>query len=113
MRSKFRLVLDVVLDTDMAANVIQTVRQHYEAEACVDTVGANGAARTLSADEFINDIEDALIELAQRNPLLTNANVEIERVACRSGAAAHEPGPFGMAEPGRSEAGSGGEYGPL
>ena len=110
MRSKFRLVLDVVLDADMATNVIQAARRHYEAEGSVNTVGENGAARTLAADEFIDEIEDALMELAERNPLLINANVEIERVACRSAADASEPGPFGMAEPERSEVGSGSEH---
>ena len=87
MRSKFRLVLDVVLDTDMAANVIEAARQHYGAEGAVATVDENGAPRTLSAEEFIDEIEDALMELSERNPLLANANVEIERVACRSAAA--------------------------
>ncbi len=110
MRSKFRLVLDVVLDTDIAPNVIQTARQHYEAEGSVNTVGENGTTRTLAADEFIDEIEDALIELAQGNPLLTNANVEIERIECRSAAIALEPRPFGLAEPERSEAGSEGEH---
>jgi hypothetical protein len=110
MRSKFRLVLEVVLDTDMIAKVIQIARQQYEAEGSVNTVGENGAARTLSADEFIDGIEDALMELAQGNPLLTNANVEIECVACRSAASAPEPGPFDVAEVERSEAGSGVEH---
>jgi hypothetical protein len=59
MRSKFRLVLDVVLDTDMATNVIQAAQRHYEAEGSVNTVGENGAARTIAADEFIDEIEDA------------------------------------------------------
>jgi hypothetical protein len=90
MRSKFRLVLDVVLDTDIAPNVIQTARQHYQAEGSVNTVTENGTTRTLAADEFIDEIEDALIELAQGNPLLTNTNVEIERVECRSAAVAFE-----------------------
>ncbi len=117
MRSKFRLELDLVLDTDMAPSVIQTARQHYAAEGAVDTVDENGAARTLSADEFIDEIEDALMELAQRNPLLTKANVEIERVACRSAAAAPESAAtapetrsFGVAEPERSEASARGEH---
>ena len=109
MRSKFRLVLDVFLDTDMAANVIRTARQLYEADGSVDTGGDNGAARTLSADEFIDKIEDALMELIQRNPLLPGANVEIERVSCKSGAAT-EPGPFRVAEPERSEACALGEH---
>ena len=110
MHSKFRLELDVVFDTDMAPSVIQTARQHYAAEGAVDTVDDNGAARTLSAYEFIEEIEDALMELAQRNPLLTNANVEVERVACRSAAAAPEPGPFSAAEPQSSEASTRGEH---
>ena len=76
----------------------------------MDTVDENGAAGTLSADEFIDEIEDALMELAQSNPLLTNANVEIERVACRPAAAATEPGPFGVAQPETSEARSRGEH---
>lgn len=110
MRSKFRLELDVVLDTDMAPSVIQTARQYYSVEGGVDTVDENGSCRTLSADEFIDEIEDALMELAQRNLLLTNANVEIERVACRSAATAPEPGPFGVAEPERSEPSARGQH---
>jgi len=111
MRSKFRLVLDVVLDTEMATtNVIQAARRHYEAEGPVKTVDENGTARTLAPDEFIDEIEDALMELAQRNPLPINASVEIERVSCKSAAPAFEPGPFGLAESERSEAGSGGEH---
>ena len=86
MRSKFRLVLDVVLDTDTAANVIRTARQIYEADGSVDAGGENGTARTLPAEEFIDEIEDALMELIQRNPLLPGANVEIERLTCKSAA---------------------------
>jgi hypothetical protein len=109
MRSKFRLELDVVLDTDMAANVIEAARQHYGAEGAVATVDENGAPRTLSAEEFIDEIEDALMELSERNPLLANANVEIERVACRS-AAALAPEPSGGAESEKSEASARGEH---
>lgn len=92
MRSKFRLELDVVLDSEAAPNVIEAARRHYVAEGALATVDRNGAARTLSADEFIDEIEDALMELLERNPLFPNANVEIERVACRS-AESPEPGP--------------------
>ena len=110
MRSKFRLELDVVLDADMAALVIQTARQHYSIEGGVDTVDENGVGRTLSADEFIDEIEDGLMELVQRNPLLTNTNVEIERMACRSVPATSEPGLFAVAEPEASEARATGEH---
>lgn len=114
MRSKFRLVLDVVLDTDMAANVIQAARQHHETEVALDTGGDKGTPRTLSADEFIRGIEEALMELAQRNPLLTTANVEIERAACRCVATSPEPGPSAVTEPEGAEARARGEHeGPL
>src|SRR5262249_49747036 len=59
-------------------------------------------SRTLSAQEFIDGIEDALMELLERNPLLANANVEIERVVCSSasvspnaGTSATDGNPFG------------------
>jgi hypothetical protein len=42
MRSKFRLELDVVLNTDMAPLVIQTARQHCAAEGAADTVDEVG-----------------------------------------------------------------------
>lgn len=84
MRSKFRLELDVVIDTAAEPNVIETARRHCAAEGAMATVDKNGAERTLSVEEFIGEIEDALMELSERNPLLTNANVKVERVACRA-----------------------------
>jgi hypothetical protein len=84
MRSKFRLELDVVLDASVTPSVIEAARQCYAADGAVATADENGAVRTLSAEEFIDEIEDALMELSGRNPLLANAKVEIERVACRA-----------------------------
>jgi hypothetical protein len=107
MRSKFRLELDVVLDTDVAPSVIETARRYYAAEGAVATVDENGAERTLSAEEFIGEIEDALMELSERNPLLTDANVEVEHVACRAAEPSPEPGPRGGVESERSEADGG------
>jgi len=37
MRSKFRLELDVVLDSDAAPNVIETARRYYAAAGAVAT----------------------------------------------------------------------------
>lgn len=91
MRSKFRLELDVVIDLDAAPSVIEAARQHYAALEAVATVDEHGADRPLSAEEFICEIEAALMELSERNPLLANANVEVERVACRSAGPSNEP----------------------
>jgi hypothetical protein len=84
MRAKFRLELDVVLDSDKTSDVIEAARRCYAAHGAVATVEENGADRLLAAEEFINEIEDALMELCERNPLLSNANVEVERIVCES-----------------------------
>lgn len=84
MRSKFRLELDVVIDTAAEPNVIETARRCYTAKGAVATVAENGAERTLSALKFIGEIEDALMELSEGDPLLATAKVEVERVACRA-----------------------------
>jgi hypothetical protein len=86
MRSKFRLELEVVVDTDAAMSVMEAARQHHSADRAVAAVDQNGVA--LSAEEFIEEIEDALMELSESNQLL--AGVEIVRVSCKS---AEEPDP--------------------
>ncbi|MEX2261066.1 MAG: hypothetical protein WD696_03905 [Bryobacteraceae bacterium] len=73
------------------------------------TVDDHGQARTLSAEEFIDEIEDALMELSERNPLLANANVEVERVTSKSAVEA-ELGPIEVAESESSEAEVSGEH---
>ena len=108
MRSKFRLELDFVIDTAAEPNVIETARRHCAVEGAMATVAENGAERTLSAEEFIGEIEDALMELSERNPLLSNANVEIERVACRAAEASLVVVPNGRVETEMSEANGGG-----
>lgn len=77
-------------------------RRQYEAEGAVATVDEHQGSRALSADEFIGEIEDALMELSERNPLLANANVEVERVVCKS-ATVPEPGLIAGAESERPE----------
>ena len=68
MRSKFRLELDVVIDLEAAPSVIEAARQHYAAEGAVATVDQHAADRPLSAEEFIDEIEAALMELSEHNP---------------------------------------------
>ena len=91
MRSKFKLEIDVVLDTDAAPTVIEVARHCY-AGARATTVDKQGAPRTIPAEEFIDGIEDALMELLERDPLLINANVEVEGVSCRTDAASFTAG---------------------
>ena len=84
MRSKFRLQMDVVVDTDFAADLIEAARRSYPGEGHASCVGKDGAAGSIPTQQFIEGIEDALVELLERNPLLANTNVEFEAVGCRS-----------------------------
>jgi hypothetical protein len=83
MRSKFRLELELVFDADAATNVIEAAREYYSAQRAVATGDKNGTAQPLPAEEFIDEIEDALMELSESNPLLANLNIEVEHVSCR------------------------------
>ncbi len=105
MRSRFRLQLDVVLDTDMAPLVVAAARQHCARDTFTAEVPHDG--RPPSAEEFIEDIEDALIELTEYNPLLANANVEFQRVTCEPGVAP-ELALIDAAAPGTAEASASG-----
>lgn len=104
MHSKFRLVLDIVLEADMAPIVIQAARRHYDPEGVENTVGDNGAVRSPTVGESIDELEDALMELAQCNPLFARANVEIERMSCSSAETESKPVLLGPAALKRSEA---------
>jgi hypothetical protein len=84
MRSKFRLEMDVVVDTDFAADLIEAARRSYAGEGHASCVRKDGAAGPIPAEQPIEGIEDALVELLERNPLLANTNVEFEAVGCTS-----------------------------
>lgn len=82
MLSRFRVELDVVFDTANMPMVIEKARQHYAAEGTVETMDQNGTFRDMPVAEFIGEIEDALMELAERNPLFINAGLDTDRITC-------------------------------
>jgi hypothetical protein len=84
MPSKFRLKLDVILDDDAEAKVIESARRHYVRGGGVTRLDHRGAAQLLPANDFIEGTEQALMELLECNPLLSEAKVEITGVSCRS-----------------------------
>jgi hypothetical protein len=84
MVSRFRIELEVGVDSDAHQTVIATARQVYAADGEAMTVDENRVARHISPDEFVGAIEQALLELVERNPLLASASIEIERLACRA-----------------------------
>ncbi len=87
MPSKFRLELDIAIDGNAAVSVIEAARRCYMAEGTMTTVDKSGCESTLPAEAFIDGIEDALMELMERNPLLANERLEIQRVACKPASA--------------------------
>jgi hypothetical protein len=63
MLSRFRLELDVAIDTFALPTVIAAARQHYAKAGGAYAVATDGATLRRSVDEFINGIEQALMEL--------------------------------------------------
>src|SRR5437660_529823 len=79
MPLKFRLELEVVLDEDAQAAVIESARRLCMRAATIDPQGVPEGAL---AEEVIADPEDALMELVERNPLLAEVLAQVERISC-------------------------------
>ncbi|HYL11805.1 MAG TPA: hypothetical protein VEV41_02150 [Terriglobales bacterium] len=84
MPSKFRLELVVTLDKDGEAKAIESARQHYIRGGRAAHRDDGGGPQLVPANEFIDGTEQALMELLELNPLLSEANVEITSLSCRS-----------------------------
>jgi hypothetical protein len=73
MPVRFRLELDLVLDAETQARLIESARQLCMRDARM-AEGVPG--------EVIDGSEDALIELVERNPLLVEATTHVECISC-------------------------------
>ena len=73
MPSKFRLELVVTVDKDGEAKAIESARQHYMRGGRQARRGDRGSPELVPADEFIDGTEQALMELLELNPLLSEA----------------------------------------
>ena len=80
---KFRLEMDVIIDQDSETAVIELARQHYRREGEVTAPGRHGRRNWVKAEKFIDGLDQALLELLERHPLLPEAGIEIERSSCR------------------------------
>jgi hypothetical protein len=87
MPLKFRLKLDVVLDSDAEQKLIEFARQLWTREAGMVAADEQERTEEVPADEIIDGPEDALLELLERNPLLTEVRAQIERMSCGPGEA--------------------------
>src|SRR6266852_1165650 len=84
MPLKFRLEFDVVLDEAAKAKAIELARNRYTRSGGASGLDDREPTRIPSAEEFIEGIEQALMELLEHNPLLLEAGVEVERLGCES-----------------------------
>jgi hypothetical protein len=82
VRSTFRLEIDVVVDTDAVDAMIACARERYLHDTDTTAVASRGGTRKAPAPAFSADVEDGLIDLFERNPLLSNSPVEIQQVNC-------------------------------
>jgi len=84
MYSKYTLELEIVVDRGAEERVIQTARRVYSEHGPVKE-RSDEAERQISAEEFIDGLQDALLELVEYNPNLRDAGVEIRALRCSVG----------------------------
>jgi hypothetical protein len=80
MTAKYRIEIEFLLDERAATKAIELARDVYRQRGGARTV-ENGVEREVSADEFIDGMEQALLELVEGNLLLSG--VEIGHENCR------------------------------
>ena len=96
MLLKFRLEIDVVMDKDSETTVIEAARRHYTREGGVTVPDRSGNPEAVPEDEFIEGIDQALLELLGHHQLLAEVGIEIERLSCRPTASLPETARTGV-----------------
>ena len=74
MTGKYRIEIEFLLDERAAAKAIELARDVYRQRGGARTV-ENGVEREMSADEFIDGMEQALLELVEGNLLLSGIEI--------------------------------------
>ena len=69
MKQRFKLQIELAFDEDGQDRILFLARAEYERSGVVMTRGGNGRPRQVPPAEFIRCIEQALAELAERNPI--------------------------------------------
>lgn len=84
MKKTYRLELEVTLDEDNESKAIQIARDYYRMTGGAgEPVGKRGQRlRPIPAEEFVSDVSEALMELADANDLFKKAGIEIVGVSC-------------------------------
>ena len=80
MTAKYRIEIELLLDESATTKAMELARDVYRQRGGARTV-ENGVEREMSADEFIDGMEQALLELVEGNLLLPG--IEIGNENCR------------------------------
>ncbi len=80
MTAKYRIEIELLLDERAATKAIELARDVYRQRGGARTV-ENSVEREVSADEFIDGMEQALLELVEGNLLLSGIKIGHEN--CR------------------------------
>src|SRR5436190_20124 len=81
MTAKYRIEIELLLDESAATRAMELARDVYRQRGGARTV-ENGVEREMSADEFIESAEEALLELVEGN-LLQLPGIAIGHENCR------------------------------
>ena len=82
--TKYTLQMEVLVDNAYEEAVIQAARRVYSDRGGAQASSGN-STRHLSAEEFVDGIQNALLELLEGNRELRDAGVEIRAVRCSVG----------------------------
>ena len=74
MTGKYRIEIELLLDERAATKAIELARDVYRQRGGARTV-ENSVEREVSADEFIDGMEQALLELVEGNLLLSGIEI--------------------------------------
>jgi hypothetical protein len=77
MTGKYRIEIELLLDERAAAKAIELARDVYRQRGGARTV-EDGVEREVSAEEFIDGMQQALLELVEGNLLLSGIEISHE-----------------------------------
>ena len=84
MQSKYTMRLELIVSTAAERRLVLAARRAYS-ERGAARLGSSQSAREISAEEFIDGIQNALIELVEGNMRLQDAGLEVRAVSCSAG----------------------------
>jgi hypothetical protein len=84
MKKTYRVELELTLDETLESQAIQVARDYHSKSGGVEgPISKKGnRMRKISAEEFVSDAQDAIMELADGNEWFKKAGIEVVGVSC-------------------------------